>query len=135
MPPSSQRHSPSTIHGYPVAVCFSINLLLASVSRADALRDLATVKSWGYQLQNVLIDSLADSLVDLLVIDYSLDGTADKEISPQEIGKIQGKGKIVLAYLSIGEAEDYRFYFRRGWLQEHRQSTCGVKKLFLPRAG
>jgi len=80
---------------------------------------LGTVKSWGYQLQNVDPDVLAASPYDLLVIDYSRDGTAALALTPQDLARLKvkpdGSRRIVLAYLSIGEAETYRYYWRWYW--------------------
>lgn len=94
-------------------------LLVAGLLRcaaAGGLRaDLQWVKSWGYQLQDADPQTLADSPCEMLVIDYSLDGSDAGAYSAAQIRKIQHSGKLVLAYLSIGEAEDYRFYWKSSW--------------------
>ncbi len=72
-------------------------------------------ESWLYQLQNINIDDIASTKFDVVVIDYSSDGTEDGEFSKEDIEKIKSSGKKVLAYLSIGEAEDYRFYWKDEW--------------------
>lgn len=54
----------------------------------------------------------------LVVVDYARDGTAAGAFSPGEVDAMQGSGadrKIVLAYISIGESEDFRFYWDDGW--------------------
>jgi cysteinyl-tRNA synthetase len=59
---------------------------------------------------------------DLAVIDYSADGTDDTAYSAKQIRHLKngaGGQKIVLSYLSIGEAEDYRWYWRRRWDAGH----------------
>ncbi|RJR40077.1 MAG: hypothetical protein C4567_11290 [Deltaproteobacteria bacterium] len=71
--------------------------------------------SWGYQLQNAAPGELAASGYDVIVMDYSRDGTGAGAYAAGEIQSIKNQGKIVLAYLSIGEAEDYRFYWRASW--------------------
>ena len=80
---------------------------------------IAAVGSWGYQLQDLDVKRAAASPHDLLVIDYAKDGTDDTALTPSEINRLQvkpgGGRRIVLAYLSIGEAESYRFYWRRQW--------------------
>jgi cysteinyl-tRNA synthetase len=80
---------------------------------------LAAAKSWGYQLQNLDPDTLAASPYDMLVIDYSRDGKAARALTPEQVGKIRvkpdGERRIVLAYLSIGEAETYRYYWKWYW--------------------
>ncbi|MGZ3351518.1 MAG: MJ1477/TM1410 family putative glycoside hydrolase [Xanthobacteraceae bacterium] len=80
---------------------------------------LAAAKSWGYQLQNLDPDTLAASPYDMLVIDYSRDGKAARALTPEQVDKIRvkpdGERRIVLAYLSIGEAETYRYYWKWYW--------------------
>jgi cysteinyl-tRNA synthetase, unknown class len=80
---------------------------------------LGTVKSWGYQLQNVDPDVLAATPYDLLVIDYSRDGSDALALTPQDLARLKvkpdGSRRIVLAYLSIGEAETYRYYWKWYW--------------------
>lgn len=76
------------------------------------------VKSWLYQLQKLDIDKVAASKFDLLVTDYSADGSDGKRFTPEQVAKLkQGPNgpRLVLAYMSIGEAEDYRFYWQKGW--------------------
>ncbi len=89
--------------------------VLATPVRAN----LADVRGWGYQLQMVDPDLVADSPYDLMVIDYSRDGTADLAFSRDEVAAMKrradGGSRILLAYLSIGEAEDYRSYWRPAW--------------------
>lgn len=79
---------------------------------------LASVKTWGYQLQR--FDALAiPNEIDLMVVDYSRDGTARRELSPNAVGELRRRPaptpRIVLAYMSVGEAETYRFYWRSHW--------------------
>jgi cysteinyl-tRNA synthetase len=80
---------------------------------------LDTVKRWGYQLQNLDPDVLAASPYDLLVIDYSRDGSDATALTPQDLARVKvkrdGSRRIVLAYLSIGEAETYRYYWKWYW--------------------
>ena len=72
---------------------------------------------WAYQLQNANIDEIANSSFTLIVIDYSKDGTENGKYSKKEIEKLKKAGKIPIAYISIGEAEDYRFYWDNEWLK------------------
>jgi cysteinyl-tRNA synthetase len=77
--------------------------------------DISWVQSWAYWLQDIEIEELKENSSDLVVIDYSKDGTEDTAFSSEDIATLQSEGKIVLAYLSIGEAEDYRFYWQSSW--------------------
>ena len=80
---------------------------------------LAHVKRWGYQLQNADVERIAASPHDLVVIDYSRDGSDEGAFKPAEIARMKtgpnGGRRLVLAYLSIGEAETYRDYWRWYW--------------------
>lgn len=98
---------------YAAVLC----LVLFSGGRGDghAGRDLAAASSWGYQLQQADPIQLSGSRYDVLVIDYSRDGTDQGAYSKAEIQAVKETGKLVLAYLSIGEAEDYRFYWKTRW--------------------
>lgn len=86
------------------------------VARADLLK---AASSWGYQLQKVDPAALAGLTHDVFVIDYSRDGGDDGALSRADIARLQqkpdGTRRIVLAYMSIGEAEDYRFYWKWHW--------------------
>jgi cysteinyl-tRNA synthetase, unknown class len=94
--------------------------LLAFVSDVAAQTPARPViRSWGYQLADLEPARLAASPYDALVIDYSRDGTEAGRLSAADVQMIKrrpdGSRRIVLAYLSIGEAEVYRYYWQRGW--------------------
>jgi cysteinyl-tRNA synthetase len=82
-------------------------------------RLLAKATSWGYQLQKVEPDEIAACPYDMVVIDYSRDGGQELAFSHADVAKMQrkpdGGRRIVLSYLSIGEAETYRYYWRWYW--------------------
>jgi cysteinyl-tRNA synthetase len=77
------------------------------------------VKTWGYQLQNIKPAKIAASPYDLVVIDYAND---DRPFMAAEVAAMQRKGdgarRLVVAYLSIGEAETYRPYWNKAWKRE-----------------
>ena len=91
-----------------VGIICLIHLPITKNASAQTLQD---VNSWLYQLQEINIDSIAESSYDLVVIDYSSDGSADGEFTSSQIQQLKNSGKIVLSYMSIGEAEDYRYYW------------------------
>lgn len=70
---------------------------------------------WVYQIQDSAPAALASAGFSRTVIDFSADGTREGEFSPAEIAALQKSGVQSLAYFSIGEAEDYRFYFDPKW--------------------
>jgi cysteinyl-tRNA synthetase len=98
--------------------------------RADAVRPLSlarrqshdalmAVMHWGCQYQNVDLDSIARSDLDLIAIDSSLDDREGRFVSPAECSAIQkrtdGSRRIVLAYLSVGEVDTKRWYWPAAW--------------------
>ncbi|MBI2565528.1 MAG: endo alpha-1,4 polygalactosaminidase [Candidatus Schekmanbacteria bacterium] len=90
----------------------------AAVAAAPALT------SWGYQLNGLGGSALAQldaSLYGLLVIDYSTEGDAASELTPAQVAMLTDSAcgrRQVLAYMSIGEAEDYRFYWDPAWVDQ-----------------
>jgi cysteinyl-tRNA synthetase len=81
---------------------------------------LKGVTCWGYQLQHVSIPEISSSPFDLVVIDPVDEDNSGKPFAPEELARMRrrpGKegARILLAYLSIGEAEEYRRYWRSIW--------------------
>src|SRR5882724_3360764 len=70
------------------------------------------VKSWHYQLQDIDPSVIAKSSADMIVIDYSgNDGPFTRAQVEQMKRKPDGSRRVVIAYMSIGEAETYRWYW------------------------
>ena len=93
----------------------AVVFLLFSCTAPDISPPLEGINDWTYYLQAISIDSILQSGFDMVVMDYSRDGTQEGEFSSVEIGRIRESGTIPLAYVSIGEAEDYRFYWDSTW--------------------
>ena len=94
----------------------------AALPRAAALPAIrpAAVKTWRYQLQNINPTEIANSSADLVVVDYSgNDGPFSNAQVERMKRKPDGSRRIVLSYMSIGEAETYRWYWAQrasSWL-------------------
>lgn len=94
----------------------------ALAGAADATETARTLlhkaKSWGYQLQNVEARRLGKHAFDVLVVDAG-SGDASWGLSKTEVARLQrkpdGSRRLLLAYMNIGEAEDYRYYWKRAW--------------------
>jgi len=73
-------------------------------------------QKWGYWLQEPDIERIKQSDATLFVIDPTRDGTAESAFNIDEVmamkRRADGSQRILLAYISIGEAEDYRWYWR-----------------------
>jgi cysteinyl-tRNA synthetase len=82
-------------------------LVLCGCSARDIKAD-----SFYIALQGINIDKLSQLNYDLIIIDYSYDGSETGELKSGEVDRLKESGKKVFSYLSVGEAEDYRFYWK-----------------------
>ncbi len=89
----------------------------------DDVGELKEVKNFLYLLNPQMyrskreyVDTLAETNFDLLVIDAFFKG---KPLTPKDIERLKykrnGGRRLVISYLSIGEAEDYRHYWKKKW--------------------
>ncbi|WP_395741385.1 MJ1477/TM1410 family putative glycoside hydrolase [Prosthecobacter sp.] len=103
---------------------FAVSLLLGACCLSFAATQPAFApKSMAYVLQadklastrEAAVQKLASSDRDLIVIDAAFN--SDGDWTPEEIAAIRsGKaGRRVVAYVSVGEAEDYRPYWQETW--------------------
>lgn len=108
--------------------CFVTSLLAKTLGQIGLLRGFFLAVSalssfaadvpfnrWHYQLQGYdgFIDKHAADTATLFVIDYSRDGTQAGAFKADEITRLKNKGaNRVIAYLSIGEAEEVRWYYK-----------------------
>ena len=82
---------------------------------------LAGVNNWAIQLRYIDRERLAQAPVDLVVIDHARhpEDNVEHPFSSSEIEPLKmqpnGSRRLVLAYLSIGEAERYRAYWQPQW--------------------
>ncbi len=105
---------------------FFLCSLLLSLFPADAHSQkkrtrIQKATTWAYQLQGqkgkpINLRALAKTPYDILVIDYAKDG---EPLTKLEVLRLKARKnnapRIVLAYMSIGEAETYRFYWQKPW--------------------
>jgi cysteinyl-tRNA synthetase len=96
-------------------------LAVAGAAQAEALQ-LKQIRSWAYQLQNVDPLQVKASPYDLVVVDYGFSkdtaATYPREIVDLMRIKPTGERRFVFAYLSVGEAEQYRYYWDGSWLKD-----------------
>ena len=123
--------------------------VLAAQTREDNLarkarrKLLASVESWGYQLRFVDPEEVHHSPYDLMVIDHAISYNKrfQRQITREEIARMQrrsdGSRRLVLSYLSIGEAESYRFYWKPEWARNkpawHLAENCAWPRNHLVR--
>jgi cysteinyl-tRNA synthetase, unknown class len=88
---------------------------------AERQRRMSTVTNWGYWLSNFEPAGLTAAPHDLMVIDSeaSANRIFEREYTASEVLRMKrrpdGSPRVLLSYLSIGEAERYRPYWRQGW--------------------
>jgi cysteinyl-tRNA synthetase len=79
----------------------------------EARGPLMDINSWAYQLQNIAISQIVENQTfELIVMDFSADGTEENKFTTEDITRIKKSGKKAIAYISIGEAENYRSYWK-----------------------
>jgi cysteinyl-tRNA synthetase, unknown class len=92
--------------------------LAQHVANSTMHRPLALAKSWHYQLDHIDIEALASDSADLLVIDYAKQ-EGKIPLTPQDVARVKirpdGRPRLVVAYLSVGESEEYRYYWDAAW--------------------
>jgi cysteinyl-tRNA synthetase, unknown class len=88
---------------------------------AERRRRLNAVRNWGYWLSSFEVEGIVAAPHDLLVIDNSVSANRrfQRERAPEEMARMKrrpdGSARMLLAYLSIGEAERYRPYWQPEW--------------------
>ena len=86
-------------------------------SLSEAKNFLYLINPENYATKLDFITAVTATNYDLLIMDlYFHDGTAFTDV---EINQLKGKNndgkRMVICYMSIGEAEDYRYYWESGW--------------------
>lgn len=96
-------------------------LILASIPATAG--DLNAIDSWAFWLADIVPAKVAASPFDMLVVDYSSDGSAHGAFSRSQVEQMKrrpaGGSRTLIGYLSIGEAEDYRYYWNPWWKLFH----------------
>ena len=59
------------------------------------------------------LDEIMNSNASLFIIDYSSDGTDKKAFTKTQIDNLRNSGKTILAYLNVGAAENWRYYWKK----------------------
>jgi len=86
---------------------------------------LKKVKTWFYFLYfdlDAILEDLIDSVYDMVVIEPIFTEKENEDYNIKEaVRRIKSSpaanltNKLVLAYIDIGEAESYRYYWKKGW--------------------
>lgn len=97
-------------------LAFFIAVLGSLPAGYGQLTSLQNINAWAYQLQYTNPAGIApDNSFQLLVTDYSYDAGPTGIYTPAQVQAMKTGGKKVIAYISIGEAENYRYYWQPAW--------------------
>ncbi len=85
-------------------------------SMADVGNFLYLINPGAFPNRDAYLDALRNTSFDLLIIDAFYNGTplTSNEVASLKVKAIGGS-RLVIAYMSIGEAEDYRYYWNHAW--------------------
>lgn len=79
-----------------------------------------------FKTRTAYIDALAATNYDLLIIDLYY---GDRPLTPEETVRLRKKAnggqRLLLSYMSVGEAADYRPYWKASWNKERPQWMAG----------
>ncbi len=79
-------------------------------TKYDAVSKLGPDAKFIYVLQNIGFEELKNTKFKIAVVDPD-----DSKLTKDDLEKLHTQDKILLAYISIGEAEDYRDYWEDNW--------------------
>lgn len=83
---------------------------------------LTGCETWVYKLQENAVEQVAASDADVFVMDPHSDGMASV-FTPADVIRMRQRSGLppqkLLAYMSIGEAEENRFYWQPGWVRKN----------------
>ncbi|MBL0912596.1 MAG: endo alpha-1,4 polygalactosaminidase [Bacteroidia bacterium] len=86
---------------------------------SDARNFLYLINPEKFAGKSAFLQALQQTNYDLIIMDAFFN---DETYTPQEIASLKTKGnggkRLVISYMSIGEAEDYRYYWKSAWKKE-----------------
>ena len=105
----------NNIPNYPNPIYLENNTIVDAM--ANVKNFLYLINPENYSTKSDFITAITSKNYDLLIMDlFFQDGT---EFVPTEIAQLRNKAnggkRLILSYMSIGEAEDYRFYWQENW--------------------
>lgn len=111
---ASQREL-NNIPDYPMPIYGENSGVITALSEVKNF--LYLINPENYSTRTDFINSVTSTNYDLLIMDFFFqDGTEFTETEINRLkSKLNGGKRLVISYMSIGEAEDYRYYWQSGW--------------------
>ena len=100
-----------------ITALLALALLLTACSPAPPEPDWLAVNDFLYQLQRADPERIGETAYDLVVVQIGVAGNSPEVI--ENLRHSPGGDKIVLCYMSIGQAENYRFYWQSEWMEDN----------------
>lgn len=86
---------------------------------SDAKNFLYIINPEAYSSKSDFLSAVAGTNYDLVIVDLFWD---DSPLTAEDVSRIKvksnGAGRMVVCYMSIGEAEDYRYYWENDWYSD-----------------
>jgi cysteinyl-tRNA synthetase len=105
----------NNIPGYPGQIYGENDGIITSFSEIKNF--LYLINPENFISKSAFIDAVTSTNYDLLIMDMFFDEGI--EFTSAEINQLKNKAnggkRLVISYMSIGEAEDYRYYWQPGW--------------------
>lgn len=89
-----------------------------TITRLSEIRNfLYLINDENYSSKTDFINAVTSTNYDLLIMDLFFDGTTEFTLDEIEQLKKKSNGgkRLLVSYMSIGEAEDYRYYWQSDW--------------------
>jgi cysteinyl-tRNA synthetase, unknown class len=126
-----------------LSLVVACGILLGQPAASMAAKNTFAPKTFAYLLQAdakkrteaEALEMLTLSGRDLLIIDYSFDGGRFGKWSASQLNRLRAAkpGRKIVAYISIGEAEDYRSYWQPVWDRDDNTiPDAGAPEFLLP---
>lgn len=112
---AANRRSLNNIPDYPVIINHENNTVVRNLSQVKNF--LYLINPSNYATKSDFISAVTATNYDLLIMDlFFNNGTS---FTASEINQLRNKAnggkRLIISYMSIGEAENYRYYWQSGW--------------------
>jgi len=106
----------SQIPDYPLSVYNENSDIISSIH--DVQNFLYLINPTNFASKTEFVNAIKATNYDLLIMDFFF-GDDDEEFNTAEIEQLKQKAnggtRLIVSYMSIGEAEDYRYYWDESW--------------------
>lgn len=111
---SAEHRELNNIPNYSAAIYNKNSKSIKKLSEASNFLYLINPES--FSTRQKLVDAVAGTDFDLVILDFFFKGEEFTKAQVEQLkAKNHGGDRLVISYMSIGEAEDYRYYWTEQW--------------------